>query len=184
MADTQTILKDLNKAPGIHQSLVVGRDGFVIENAGDMDSDSVGAIISTALGAIEAMGRDCEQGNLFEVMAEYNNGVIIAHDLETASEIVKASADDASAVPRDERMKQLVLYSISKPFFDLVHPDDLAATQQEIEKLSQGIPTISFVNRFRCADGSWKWLRWTSYPEPESGLLYAIAREIEGPQDA
>ena len=78
MTDTQTILKDLNKAPGIHQSLIVGRDGFVIENAGDMDSDSVGAIISTALGAIEAMGKDCEQGNLFEVMAEYNNGIIIA----------------------------------------------------------------------------------------------------------
>lgn len=78
MPDTQSILKELNKAPGIHQSLVVGRDGFVIENAGDMDSDSVGAIISTALGAIEAMGRDCDQGTLFEVMAEYNNGVIIA----------------------------------------------------------------------------------------------------------
>ena len=78
MPDTQGILKELNKAPGIHQSLVVGRDGFVIENVGDMDSDSVGAIISTALGAIEAMGRDCEQGGLFEVMAEYDNGVIIA----------------------------------------------------------------------------------------------------------
>jgi predicted regulator of Ras-like GTPase activity (Roadblock/LC7/MglB family) len=78
MPDTQSILKDLTNSPGIHQSLVVGRDGFVIENVGDMDSDSVGAIISTALGAIEAMGRDCDQGNLFEVMAEYNNGVIIA----------------------------------------------------------------------------------------------------------
>jgi len=78
MPDTQGILRELNKAQGIHQSLVVGRDGFVIENAGDMDSDSVGAIISTALGAIEAMGKDCNQGSLFEVMAEYDNGVIIA----------------------------------------------------------------------------------------------------------
>ena len=60
----------------------------------------------------------------------------------------------------------------------------LKQLEDEIAKLAQGIPTISFVNRFRCADGSWKWLRWTSYPEPESGLLYAIAREIEGPQDA
>ncbi|MGB5304126.1 MAG: HAMP domain-containing protein, partial [Gemmatimonadota bacterium] len=73
---------------------------------------------------------------------------------------------------------------LGQPFLDLVHPDDVQATQDEIDKLAQGIPTISFVNRFRCADGSWKWLHWTSYPEPESGLLYAIAREIEGPQDA
>ena len=73
---------------------------------------------------------------------------------------------------------------LGHPFLELVHPDDVKATEDEIAKLAQGIPTISFVNRFRCADGSWKWLRWTSYPEPESGLLYAIAREIEGPQDA
>ena len=73
---------------------------------------------------------------------------------------------------------------LSRPFYDLVHPDDLQATQKEIESLARGIPTISFVNRFRCADGSWKWLRWTTHPEPETGLLYAIAREIEDPQDA
>jgi PAS domain S-box-containing protein len=72
---------------------------------------------------------------------------------------------------------------LGHPFLELVHPDDAKATENEIQKLAQGIPTISFVNRFRCADGSWKWLRWTSYPEPETGLLYAIAREIEGPQD-
>lgn len=73
---------------------------------------------------------------------------------------------------------------LGHPFLELVHPDDVRATEDEIHKLSQGIPTISFVNRFRCSDGSWKWLRWTSFPEPETGLLYAIAREIEGPQDA
>ncbi len=71
---------------------------------------------------------------------------------------------------------------LGHPFYDLVHPDDLEATQQEIEKLSKGIPTISFVNRFRCEDGSYKCLRWNSYPDTETGLLYAIAREIEDPQ--
>ena len=70
---------------------------------------------------------------------------------------------------------------LERPFFDLIHPDDLEPTQHEIEKLSQGIPTISFVNRFRCADGSWKQLRWNSYPDPETGLLYAIAREVGAP---
>ncbi len=46
-------------------------------------------------------------------------GLLVAHDLETAVEIVRASDDSASAVPREERQKQLVLYSISEPFFDL-----------------------------------------------------------------
>jgi PAS domain S-box-containing protein len=73
---------------------------------------------------------------------------------------------------------------LSQPFLDLVHPDDAAATQNEIEKLARGISTISFVNRFRCVDGSWTYLRWNSYPDPETGLLYAIARQIEPPQES
>lgn len=73
---------------------------------------------------------------------------------------------------------------LSRPFFDLVHPEDLEPTQNEIAKLAQGVPTISFVNRFQCADGSWTYLRWNSYPDPETGLLYAIARQIKGPQEA
>ena len=73
---------------------------------------------------------------------------------------------------------------LSQPFSDLVHPDDVTATQNEIEKLARGISTISFVNRFRCVDGSWTRLRWNSYPDPETGLLYAIARQIEPPQES
>lgn len=81
MLESKSILKELNSAQGIHVSLIVGRDGFVIDNVGDMDADSVGAVISTAIGAVEAMGRDCDQGGLFEIMAEYRDGVIIAAPL-------------------------------------------------------------------------------------------------------
>jgi PAS domain S-box-containing protein len=72
----------------------------------------------------------------------------------------------------------------SQPFVDLVHPEDKEATQLEIEKLATGVPTISFVNRFQHSDGGWVFLRWNSYPEPETGLLYAIARQIKDPREA
>jgi len=72
---------------------------------------------------------------------------------------------------------------VSQPFIDLVHPDDVAATQDQISRLSEGQPTISFVNRFRTAEGGWKYLKWNAYPEPVSGLLYAIARETRPPRD-
>ena len=71
----------------------------------------------------------------------------------------------------------------TRPFLDLVHPEDKEATQHEIDKLAGGQPTISFVNRFRTVDGTWKYLKWNSYPETESGLLYAIARETRTPSD-
>ncbi len=66
---------------------------------------------------------------------------------------------------------------LAKPFLDFVHPDDVEPTLREIAKLSAGIPTISFENRYRCADGSYKHLEWTSHPEAD-GTLYAVARDI------
>jgi PAS domain S-box-containing protein len=66
---------------------------------------------------------------------------------------------------------------LSRPFLDLVHPEDIEATEREIAKLATGVPTVSFVNRFRCVDGSYKSLIWNSHPEPD-GMLYAVAREI------
>jgi PAS domain S-box-containing protein len=67
---------------------------------------------------------------------------------------------------------------LARPFLDFVHPDDRAATLQELQKLGQGEPTLQFENRYRCADGSWKWLSWRVQPFPEEGLLYATARDV------
>jgi PAS domain S-box-containing protein len=67
---------------------------------------------------------------------------------------------------------------VSKPFTEFVHPDDVDATQREVAKLTLGIPTISFENRYRCADGTYRHLLWTSHPDAETGTLYAIARDI------
>lgn len=72
---------------------------------------------------------------------------------------------------------------LAEPFMALVHPEDIQATWDEIEKLSKGIPTISFVNRFRCKDGSYKHLSWTAHPDPKTGMLYSVARVISGPPE-
>lgn len=66
---------------------------------------------------------------------------------------------------------------LQRPFFDFVHPDDVDATQAEVAKLAEGIPTISFDNRYLCKDGTYKLLRWASYPE--AGRLYAVAHVMD-----
>lgn len=67
---------------------------------------------------------------------------------------------------------------LSRPIPDFVHPDDVAATTRELRKLSEGLPTISFENWFGHAEGGYRRLRWTCHPEPGTGLLYAVARDV------
>jgi PAS domain S-box-containing protein len=67
---------------------------------------------------------------------------------------------------------------MAKPFLEFVHPDDRAATAQEMGKLAAGSSVMNFENRYLCKDGSYKWLLWSSCPFPEQQLVYAAAREI------
>lgn len=46
-------------------------------------------------------------------------GFLLAHDLETAVEIIKASDEGASPLPSQERLKELVLFAVSDPYFRL-----------------------------------------------------------------
>ena len=66
---------------------------------------------------------------------------------------------------------------LGQPFFAFIHPDDLDQTRAEVAKLAQGVPTLRMENRYRCKDGSYRWLAWTSQPRPD-GTLHAIARDI------
>jgi PAS domain S-box-containing protein len=64
------------------------------------------------------------------------------------------------------------------PFLEFVHPDDIADTLAEMAKLSSGVRVMQFENRFRCHNGSYKWLRWMSAPFEES--WYCVAHDITG----
>jgi len=65
-----------------------------------------------------------------------------------------------------------------QPFLNFLHPDDREQTTAETGKLSSGIETIAFENRYRCKDGSYKWLSWKVRPLLEENILYAVARDI------
>lgn len=65
------------------------------------------------------------------------------------------------------------------PFIDFVHPEDVQKTIIEVEKLADLKQTINFENRFRTKDGSYINLSWNTSPDPETGNLYAIARNVQ-----
>lgn len=67
---------------------------------------------------------------------------------------------------------------LEKPFNSFVHPDDVQKTLAEIARLSHGEKTINFVNRYLAKSGEYKTLDWVSNPDPITGSIYAIARDI------
>ena len=66
----------------------------------------------------------------------------------------------------------------SSPFLEFVHPSDRATTLGEMQRLVTGHSTISFENRYRAKDGSYRWMLWNATPFPEQQLIYAAARDI------
>jgi PAS domain S-box-containing protein len=67
---------------------------------------------------------------------------------------------------------------LSRPVADFMHPDDRERTLQARARLAKGIPVIGLENRYRCKDGTYRWLSWQSSLYSEAGLVIAVARDI------
>jgi diguanylate cyclase (GGDEF)-like protein/PAS domain S-box-containing protein len=81
----------------------------------------------------------------------------------------------------DRSEKELV----SQPFVEFVHPDDVGKVMGALKNLEMGHPAFLVEVRLQAADGTYRSLQWSAYPDPKSGLLFAIARDQNMPnQDA
>ena len=65
---------------------------------------------------------------------------------------------------------------IGMSFLELVHPDDMASTLAEIDKLTAGATTLNFENRYRHRDGSYRTLSWTAVPDTQH--IHAVGRDV------
>jgi PAS domain S-box-containing protein len=66
----------------------------------------------------------------------------------------------------------------SRSLIEFVHPEDRTATTERLMRLKMGSAPTYFENRYRCRDGSFRWLGWTAAPFPEEQLVYIFARDI------
>jgi two-component system sensor kinase FixL len=65
---------------------------------------------------------------------------------------------------------------IAKQFFEFVHPDDLNRTREAVSSLAAQQKLFFFENRYRCKNGTYRWLEWSA--SPAGKLIYAAARDI------
>ncbi|WP_035984862.1 PAS domain S-box protein [Leptolyngbya sp. KIOST-1] len=67
----------------------------------------------------------------------------------------------------------------ARPWVEFIHPDDLDRTLKQdanLFRVSQDL--LSFENRYRHKDGSYRWFLWNAQPYPTEQLIYAAAIDI------
>ncbi|QSZ68374.1 dynein regulation protein LC7 [Methanofollis aquaemaris] len=95
------ILMEFLRLDGVTAAVVIGRDGFVIEDAvsGEIDTDALGAMASTGMGTSEAMGSELGKGELNQMLVELQNGPILLSPL-SEDELIAIVANDGVNIGR------------------------------------------------------------------------------------
>jgi diguanylate cyclase (GGDEF)-like protein/PAS domain S-box-containing protein len=65
----------------------------------------------------------------------------------------------------------------SRPFVDFLHPDDRARTLEKAGELAGGGAVLGFRNRYLHADGSWRWIEWST-SVADDGRMFCSGRDV------
>jgi len=99
---------------------------------------------------------------------------------ELSTDLLCITGTDGYFKALNPRWKETLDWSneelLARPFFDFIHPEDVAPTQKQLQRLEAGETVLLFKNRYVCRDGSYRWLEWTA--SAEKGSFYASARDV------
>jgi len=69
---------------------------------------------------------------------------------------------------------------LEKPFIKFVHDDDVEKTKKALVDAAKGKKEIYIVNRYKCKDGSHKWIEWKVLVIVKENKFIAVGRDITG----
>jgi len=73
----------------------------------------------------------------------------------------------------------------SRPYLDFVHPDDVERTANDAcPRITSSTRMVNFDNRFRCRDGSYRWLNWNATLAEDDDAVYGVARDMTAQREA
>ncbi len=70
------------------------------------------------------------------------------------------------------------------PFLEYIHPDDIEVTRGAMSLLEHGRELMGFENRYRTAEGSYRWLEWSVRPIRDRGVQIGVARDVTSRHEA
>lgn len=66
----------------------------------------------------------------------------------------------------------------AKPYIEFVHPDDRAKTLECAKRFTTGLPPGFFDNRYRCKDGTYRYLMWKANLSEDRQFVFAVAHDF------
>lgn len=95
--DAKSVLSRLAALPGVSLAVLVDREGFLIESAGDMvlEAEAAGALAGCLAEASEAIGRELSQGALVGLIAEYEAGLVLVNRAASGTMLATVLCDPA-----------------------------------------------------------------------------------------
>lgn len=151
-----------------HTNNWIAKDGtkrlIAWSNTGLVDDDSVNYVIATGIDITERQKAQEDLNRFFSLSLD----MVCIAGLDGYFKKINPAFEQNLGYTKVELL--------ASPFLSFIHPDDIPATLKEMDKLSRGIKTIAFENRYRCKDGSYKWLQWNATPYEQ--MVYAVARNV------
>ncbi len=115
-------------------------------------------------------------------MKNSNYTSLPAHFLELSQDLMCVASFDGCFKYVNPAWEKLIGYSekelLSKPYFELLHPDDQIKNEEGVSKLTRGEAVINFENRFICKNGSIKLIQWSATPVVEQNEMLCVGRDI------
>jgi predicted regulator of Ras-like GTPase activity (Roadblock/LC7/MglB family) len=102
MVDLKQTLSRFLSVPGVRQTILVGRDGLIIDGMtreGKEDMEAIGALMTAGLTTAEAVGKEIVRGNVIGAIFEYEQGLVSVEPLGEFALIVTLF-DNASNLAR------------------------------------------------------------------------------------
>lgn len=131
---------------------------------------------------------DVKTGLLYAVASDITDKKEIENALSVANTFFNMSFDmfavikDHKFVKVNPAFTRILGYNqqeiINKPFLSFIHPDDAEIFMEGVKKLEINDSVFTQRLREQMKDGSYKWFDWTSTIDLQTGIIYAVARDV------
>ena len=115
-----------------------------------------------------------------DVTKEYLQDKEIEGFLKVNLDMLCVADTDGKLHKVNKKFEHVLGYTVDElegtSFMNLVHEEDVSSTLDAIKDLEEQKTISGFINRYRCKDGSYKYLEWHS--QPNGKYVYASIRDI------